>query len=125
MLLRLTTVFFVLFLMCFVLLQYGQANPHEKVSSSKLKSFTKINTNWEQQGKQLITVFTFNSGFKGAVNFVQRLVKPADQMNHHPDVGISYNKVTISLTTHDADGITNADLALAEVIQKLYASIKK
>ena len=59
------------------------------------------------------------------MNYVQRLVEPADQMNHHPDVSISYNKVTISLTTHDADGITNADLALAEVIQKLYAGGSK
>ena len=123
--LRLIIGLFVFVSFCFAPVQYGQGSPHEKVSSLKLQSFTQVNSNWKLQGKQLVTVFKFKDGFKGAVNFVQKLVKPADAMNHHPDVSISYNKVTISLTTHDAGGITHADLALAEVIQKLYAGIGK
>ena len=125
MLLRLITVFFIFTSLCFVPVQYGQANPREKVSSLKLQSFTQINSNWKLQGKQLVAVFNFKEGFKGAVNFVQQLIEPADAMNHHPEVSITYNKVTISLTTHDAGGITHADLALAKVIQKLYAGIGK
>ena len=101
------------------------AKPFDKVSSVKLQSFTKLYSDWTLQGDRLVANFKFTGGFKGAVEFVQQLVKPADAMNHHPDLSISYNKVTVSLTTHDAGGITEADLQLAETIQNLYAKVKK
>jgi 4a-hydroxytetrahydrobiopterin dehydratase len=48
---------------------------------------------------------------------VQRLVAPAEAMNHHPDVDVRYDKVTVTLSTHDSGGITENDLALAERLQ--------
>lgn len=101
------------------------AAPSDRVSSLKLEQFTKLHSNWKLQGNRLVAVFKFSGGFKGAVNFVQQLVQPADAMNHHPDLSLSYNTLTISLTTHDAGGITTADLKLAETIQKLYVGTKK
>ena len=101
------------------------AKPLDNVSSVKLQNFTKLHSDWKLQGDRLVANYKFPDGFKGAVEFVKRLVKPADAMNHHPDLSISYNKVTVSLTTHDAGGITEADLQLAETIQKLYAEVKK
>ena len=124
MILRLTLVFFILA----SFLSNAQsvfAKPFDKVSSVKLQNFTKLYSDWTLQGDRLVANFKFTGGFKGAVEFVQQLVKPADAMNHHPDLSISYNKVTVSLTTHDAGGITEADLQLAETIQNLYTKVKK
>jgi 4a-hydroxytetrahydrobiopterin dehydratase len=54
-----------------------------------------------------------------AIAFVNQIVEPAEAAGHHPDLEISYNKVTVSLTTHDAGGLTSKDFDLAQVISKL------
>lgn len=46
-----------------------------------------------------------------AIAFVNKLVAPSEAAAHHPDREISYNKVTLNLTTHDAGGLTEKDLA--------------
>jgi 4a-hydroxytetrahydrobiopterin dehydratase len=53
------------------------------------------------------------------MDFVNKLVEPAEAAGHHPDIAISYNKVTISLTTHDAGGLTEKDFAMAKQISSL------
>jgi len=73
---------------------------------------------WELDGKTIKCVRTF-SGFPEAVTFVNKLVDPAETAGHHPDLAISYNKVTVSLSTHDAGGLTEKDFAMAETIAKL------
>ncbi len=70
---------------------------------------------WSLNGKIITCTRTFKD-FIAAVNFVNRLVEPAEAAGHHPDLAISYNRVTIELTTHDAGGLTEKDFALAEVI---------
>jgi 4a-hydroxytetrahydrobiopterin dehydratase len=50
---------------------------------------------------------------------VDRLVAPAEQAAHHPDLAIAYNQVTVSLSTHDAGGLTQQDFDLARTISKL------
>jgi 4a-hydroxytetrahydrobiopterin dehydratase len=50
---------------------------------------------------------------------VQRLVAPAEGMNHHPDVDVRYNRVIITLSTHDSGGLTENDFGLAERIDGL------
>jgi 4a-hydroxytetrahydrobiopterin dehydratase len=70
---------------------------------------------WQRQGTVLRRTFTF-AGFPEAMAFAQTLVVPAEAMNHHPDVDIRYNRVIVSLSTHDSGGITENDLALAERI---------
>jgi 4a-hydroxytetrahydrobiopterin dehydratase len=57
--------------------------------------------------------------FVEAVEFVNKLVEPAESAGHHPDIEISYNKVIISLTTHDAGGLTQKDVDLAGVISQI------
>lgn len=57
--------------------------------------------------------------FIAAVQFVDRLVEPAERAGHHPDLTISYNRVGISLTTHDAGGLTQKDFDLAQQIDRL------
>ena len=70
---------------------------------------------WACDGRSLTRTYKF-AGFPEAVAFVNGLVGPAEAMNHHPDVAISYNRVTVTLTTHDAGGLTTKDLALARAI---------
>jgi 4a-hydroxytetrahydrobiopterin dehydratase len=70
---------------------------------------------WTSDGKSLHRTDTF-SGFPEAVAFVSRLVGPAEALGHHPDISVSYNRVTLSLTTHDAGGLTAKDVALARVL---------
>jgi 4a-hydroxytetrahydrobiopterin dehydratase len=57
--------------------------------------------------------------FVTAMNFVNQIVAPAEAAAHHPDIYISYNKVKITLTTHDAGGLTQKDFDLAVIIAAL------
>lgn len=70
---------------------------------------------WHRHGDALRRTFTF-AGFPEAVAFVRTLVAPAEALGHHPDVDLRYNRVIVTLSTHDAGGITALDLALAERI---------
>ena len=73
---------------------------------------------WERQGDELRREFKLDD-FVGSVEFVKRLVEPAEEMNHHPDLAISWNKVTVSLSTHSEGGITENDFELAKKISAL------
>ncbi|MCT7952782.1 4a-hydroxytetrahydrobiopterin dehydratase [Ancylothrix sp. C2] len=73
---------------------------------------------WTVEGKQLNCQREFKD-FVEAIEFINRLVEPAEQAGHHPDLEISYNKVTIRLSTHDAGGLTEADFKLAQVIAEI------
>jgi 4a-hydroxytetrahydrobiopterin dehydratase len=81
---------------------------------------TKVNQldGWTLKGKTIETVKTFD-GFPSAIAFVNKLVDPAEAAGHHPDLAISYNKVTIALTSHDAGGLTDQDFAMAAKINTL------
>ena len=67
---------------------------------------------WELRGKEISRAFTFKD-FVEAIAFVNRIAKYAEESAHHPDISISWNKVTLSVTTHDAGGLTEKDFALA------------
>jgi 4a-hydroxytetrahydrobiopterin dehydratase len=73
---------------------------------------------WERSGAAIRRKFK-RSDFVGSVNFVQSLVEPAEAMNHHPDLEISWDTVTVSLSTHSDGGITVADFELAAKIDAL------
>ena len=73
---------------------------------------------WTQEGQTLTRTFKF-SNFVEAIEFVNQLVEPAEAAGHHPDIAISYNRGTISLTTHDAGGLTQMDFDLAQTISQL------
>jgi 4a-hydroxytetrahydrobiopterin dehydratase len=74
--------------------------------------------NWTRDGKSIKYTREFKN-FVEAVSFVNCLISPSEKAGHHPDIFISYNRVTISLTTHDAGGLTAQDFDLAETISKL------
>jgi len=68
---------------------------------------------WSETGGALERTFELPS-FAEAIAFVNRIAELADAENHHPDIQISYRKVTLRWTTHSAGGITDRDYALAE-----------
>ena len=71
---------------------------------------------WERDGDAIRRQFEFDD-FKGSVDFVNRLTPEAEGMNHHPDLEISWNKVTVSVTTHSEGGLTENDFELARRIE--------
>jgi 4a-hydroxytetrahydrobiopterin dehydratase len=73
---------------------------------------------WERKGDAIEKQFEFGD-FSGSVDFVNRLTPVANEMNHHPDLAISWNKVTVTLTTHSEGGLTGSDFELAGKIDGL------
>jgi 4a-hydroxytetrahydrobiopterin dehydratase len=68
--------------------------------------------NWIEVDGGLERTFELPS-FPDAIAFVNRVAELAEQENHHPDIAVSYRKVTLRWTTHSAGGITDRDYALA------------
>jgi 4a-hydroxytetrahydrobiopterin dehydratase len=75
-------------------------------------------TGWERAGDAIERTFKLDD-FKGSVDFVNRLTPEAEDMNHHPDLAISWNEVTVTITTHSEGGLTANDLELARRIATL------
>ena len=73
---------------------------------------------WERSGDAIRKSFK-RDDFVGSVRFVSGLVEPAEGMNHHPDVSISWDTVTVTISTHSEGGLTAADFELAEKIDAL------
>ncbi|HET9676379.1 MAG TPA: 4a-hydroxytetrahydrobiopterin dehydratase [Solirubrobacterales bacterium] len=73
---------------------------------------------WTRSGEAIERSFK-RGDFVGAVEFVSSLVEPAEAMNHHPDVAISWETVTITVSTHSEGGLTAADFELAAKIDAL------
>lgn len=71
---------------------------------------------WTRRGETLTKTFTFQK-FADGIAFVDRVAKAADEMNHHPDIDVRYTKITMTLSTHDAGGITQKDLELGRAIE--------
>lgn len=70
---------------------------------------------WSRRGNALTRTFEFPT-FPAAIAFVNRVAEVAERMDHHPDIDIRYTKVTCSLWTHTAGGISQRDFRLAEAI---------
>lgn len=73
---------------------------------------------WERSGAAIEKRFE-RGDFAGSVKFVSSLVEPAEAMNHHPDLSISWDTVTVTISTHSEGGLTAADFELAEKIDAL------
>jgi len=67
---------------------------------------------WEREGEAISRRYAFN-GFKAAMAFANRAAELAERLDHHPDILVSYDKVTLTLTSHDSGGITERDLRFA------------
>jgi 4a-hydroxytetrahydrobiopterin dehydratase len=88
------------------------------LTETEIKAQASLLSEWTVAGSKLETTRIFKD-FIQAVEFVNKLVEPAESAGHHPDIEISYNKVKIQLTTHDAGGLTTKDFELAAVISQI------
>ena len=73
---------------------------------------------WEREGDVIAKTFQL-ADFVGSVEFIKLVVVPAEDMNHHPDLNVSWNEVRVSITTHAAGGLTENDFELAKRIDAL------
>jgi 4a-hydroxytetrahydrobiopterin dehydratase len=77
---------------------------------------------WRREGAAIVKELTFDGGFMGSLGFVNRLAEAAEAGDHHPDLTISWNVVTVSWSTHSQGGITRNDLAMAGETDRLAAA---
>jgi 4a-hydroxytetrahydrobiopterin dehydratase len=94
------------------------APPPLKFDGSKIISSLALIPNWKLQGATISRTYEFKD-FPAAIKFVEVVAALAEEAWHHPDIDIRWNKVTLTLTTHDAGGLTEKDFALAQKFDKL------
>jgi 4a-hydroxytetrahydrobiopterin dehydratase len=73
---------------------------------------------WARRGTVLTKSYKFGT-FRAGIDFVNRAAAVADRMDHHPDIDIRFTKITCTLSTHDAGGITQKDLTLAAELDQV------
>lgn len=73
---------------------------------------------WARAGEAIEREFE-RKDFVGSVEFVNLLMPVAEEMNHHPDLAISWNKVKVTISTHSEGGLTRNDFELAGRIDAL------
>jgi 4a-hydroxytetrahydrobiopterin dehydratase len=73
---------------------------------------------WQREGDELVKVAK-RGDFAGALAFVNAVGALAEEANHHPDIDIRWNTVTLHLSTHDAGGLTTKDVELARAIDAI------
>lgn len=87
----------------------------DKLNAESIRGWLSTHKGWKRQANKLTKDFEFPS-FRDSIVFVNRVASVADSNNHHPDIDVRYSRVTVTLSTHDAGGITSKDLDLAEQI---------
>ena len=73
---------------------------------------------WEREGDAIKRQYKFED-FQASVDFINRITPVAEEMNHHPDLAISWNTVDCTLSTHSEGGLTDNDFELAQQIDSL------
>ena len=84
-----------------------------KLSITEVKAAMPNLPEWKRRQQVLHREYKF-ADFVTAMKFVNTVAKAAEAANHHPDIDIRWNKVRLTLTTHDAGGLTKKDFTLAE-----------
>jgi 4a-hydroxytetrahydrobiopterin dehydratase len=85
------------------------------LTASEIEAVLKANPEWTLQQGKLVREWTFKD-FVEAMTFVNRVAEIAEKAGHHPDIDVRYNRVRLSLVSHDAGGITDRDAAMARRI---------
>ena len=73
---------------------------------------------WSREGEAIVKTFE-RGGFDGSIAFVNAIAEAANAADHHPDLAIAWNRVTVTLSSHDAGGITGRDVRLARRIDAI------
>jgi len=89
-----------------------------KLSEDQINAQLESFPEWAELNGQIQRTYRFE-GFDQSIAFVNRIAEYAEQVQHHPDILIRYNKVTLTISTHDAGGITHKDFELARTADTL------
>ena len=92
--------------------------PYQKLTAAELDSAIAGLPGWSVLNGKLHREFRFPD-FPHAIGFMTTAAPSIEKMNHHPEWANVYNRITIDLMTHDAQGITDADVRLAQLLEKL------
>jgi 4a-hydroxytetrahydrobiopterin dehydratase len=87
-----------------------------KLSTDQVNVNLNLLPQWKHEEDKLVKTFV-KDNFKEAISFVNAIANIAEELNHHPDLRIQYNKVTVYLSTHDSHGVTGKDFLLAQQIE--------
>lgn len=83
-----------------------------KMNEEQIAAGLESHSEWVELNNQIQRTFQF-ADFVASMKFVNSIAQYAEEVQHHPDMLIRYNKVTLSVSTHDANGITHKDFELA------------
>ena len=92
-----------------------------KLTSEALQAALPALPGWQVDGDVLRKAFRFRT-FREAMAFVNRVAEIATEERHHPEITINYNRVTLSLTTHDEGGLTEKDVTFAGRVEAMLAA---
>ena len=82
------------------------------LTQSQIDAFAAAHPAWSVEENTITRTFIFED-FAEALGFVVRVGVAAERVFHHPDIDVRWNKVTLSLTSHDVGGLTERDVELA------------
>jgi len=89
-----------------------------KLKSPQIRQALADVPDWTRTGAAITRTYAFKD-FPAAIRFVNQVARLAEKAWHHPDIDIRWNKVTLTLTTHDAGGLTAKDFKLARQFDQL------
>ena len=90
------------------------------LTPKQISVYLKTVPNWSKRAQTIFRTLKFK-GFLNSIAFVNRIARKAQKMNHHPDIDIRFNKVTLTLTTHDEGGVTTKDFLLARQCDEVFS----
>ena len=94
----------------------------QKLTQEQIDAQLSQSTEWSQLNDSISRTFEF-ADFVQSMKFVNQVAEEAERVQHHPDILIRWNKVTLTLSTHDAGGITAKDFDLAGTADAMATTI--
>ncbi|MBI3876926.1 MAG: 4a-hydroxytetrahydrobiopterin dehydratase [Verrucomicrobia bacterium] len=94
-----------------------------KLTSTQIKAALPGVPKWRKRGANIKRTFAFKD-FVAAMKFVNAVARVAEKNNHHPDIDIRWNRVTLALSTHSEGGLTVNDFSLARGIDRIAVRLK-
>jgi 4a-hydroxytetrahydrobiopterin dehydratase len=94
----------------------------ERLTEAQVQESLAAIPEWSLVGEAIQRTYQFDD-FLHAMKFVNAVADEAEQNQHHPDILIRYSRVTLTLATHDAGGITGKDFALARTCEAIHARL--
>jgi len=91
-----------------------------KLTAKEIKESLSTVPKWKKRGSEIVRTYEFKD-FPAAIKFVSSVARLAEKAWHHPDIDIRWNKVTLTLSTHDEGGLTAKDFDLAAKFDRMVA----